>query len=60
MDPEAKFLNMYINTLTEQVKQLTMDKTLLTVRLTLANEQIEEMKKQHVSVPQYSSEQQPS
>ena len=58
MEPEAKFLNMYINTLTEQVKQLTMDKTLLTVRLTLATEQIEELKKQ-ISAPQYQSEQQP-
>lgn len=60
MDSEAKFLNLYISTLTEQVKQLTMDKTLLTVRLTLVNEQLEELKKQSQSSSQYPSEQQPS
>lgn len=39
-----KFLNKYISSLAEQVKALTMDKTMLTTQLALAQEEIEELK----------------
>ena len=41
-----KFLNRYINSLGEQVKALTMEKTMLTTQLAMAQEEIEELKKQ--------------
>jgi chromosome segregation ATPase len=41
-----KFLNRYINSLGEQVKSLTMEKTMLTTQLAMAQEEIEELKKQ--------------
>lgn len=41
-----KFLNRYISSLAEQVKALTMEKTMLTTQLALAQEEIEELKKQ--------------
>jgi len=41
-----KFLNKYISSLAEQVKALTMDKTMLTTQLALAQEEIEELKRQ--------------
>lgn len=41
-----KFLNKYISSLAEQVKSLTMEKTMLTTQLALAQEEIEELKKQ--------------
>jgi len=44
-----KFLNKYISSLAEQVKALTMDKTMLTTQLALAQEEIEELK---TKVPQ--------
>jgi uncharacterized protein YnzC (UPF0291/DUF896 family) len=44
-----KFLNKYINALAEQVKTLTMEKTMLVTQLALAQEEIEELKAQ---VPQ--------
>ena len=40
-----KFLNKYISSLGEQVKNLTMEKTMLTTQLALAQEEIEELKK---------------
>lgn len=41
-----KFLNKYITTLAEQVKTLTMEKTMLVAKLAVAYEEIEELKKQ--------------
>lgn len=41
-----KFLNKYITSLAEQVKTLTMEKTMLVTQLALAQEEIEELKKQ--------------
>lgn len=41
-----KFLNKYIASLAEQVKTLTMEKTMLTTQLTMAQEELEELKKQ--------------
>lgn len=40
-----KFLNKYISSLGEQVKNLTMEKTMLITQLALAQEEIEELKK---------------
>lgn len=41
-----KFLNKYIASLAEQVKTLTMEKTMLTTQLAMAQEELEELKKQ--------------
>jgi len=41
-----KFLNKYIASLGEQVKQLTMEKTMLTTQLAMAQEELEELRKQ--------------
>lgn len=41
-----KFLNKYITALAEQVKTLTMEKTMLVTQLALAQEEIEELKAQ--------------
>jgi hypothetical protein len=41
-----KFLNKYIASLAEQVKTLTMEKTMLTTQLAMAMEELEELKKQ--------------
>ena len=41
-----KFLNRYIASLAEQVKTLTMEKTMLTTQLAMAQEELEELKKQ--------------
>jgi predicted RNase H-like nuclease (RuvC/YqgF family) len=40
-----KLLNKYIASLGEQVKQLTMEKTMLSAQLALTQEELEEMKK---------------
>lgn len=42
-----KFLNKYIASLAEQVKSLTMEKTMLTTQLAMAQEELEEMKKKY-------------
>ena len=44
-----KFLNKYIASLAEQVKTLTMEKTMLTTQLAMAQEELEELKKQSAS-----------
>jgi len=44
-----KFLNIYITSLVEQVKKLTMEKIMLETQLALTKEEIEELKTQ---VPQ--------
>lgn len=41
-----KLLNKYIASLGEQVKQLTMEKTMLSAQLALVQEELEELKKQ--------------
>lgn len=41
-----KFLNRYISSLGEQVKALTMEKTMLVTQLAIAQEEIAELKKQ--------------
>jgi len=40
-----KLLNKYIASLGEQVKQLTMEKTMLSAQLAIAQEELEELKK---------------
>lgn len=45
-----KFLNIYITSLVEQVKKLTMEKIMLETQLALTKEEIEELKTQ-VSQP---------
>jgi hypothetical protein len=41
-----KFLNKYIYILAEQVKTLTMEKTMLTTQLAVAQEELQELKNQ--------------
>jgi len=41
-----KFLNKYIQTLAEQVKTLTMEKTMLATQLAMAQEELQELKNQ--------------
>lgn len=41
-----KFLNRYISSLGEQVKTLTMEKTMLVTQLAMAQEEIAELKNQ--------------
>jgi hypothetical protein len=48
-----KFLNKYIASLGEQVKQLTMEKTMLSTQLALLQEELEELKK-NTSTPEQS------
>lgn len=45
-----KFLNRYIASLAEQVKQLTMEKTMLTTQLAMVQEELEELRK-NVELP---------
>lgn len=52
-----KFLNKYIASLAEQVKGLTMEKTMLTTQLALAQEEIEELKKQLSKSPDQENSQ---
>lgn len=47
-----KFLNKYIASLGEQVKQLTMEKIMLSAQLALATEELEDLKKQ-LSAPEH-------
>lgn len=47
-----KFLNKYIASLGEQVKQLTMEKIMLTAQLAIVQEELEEIKKQ-LPVPEH-------
>ncbi len=46
-----KFLNKYIASLGEQVKQLTMEKTMLSAQLALTQEELEELKKKLETPP---------
>ena len=43
---QTTFFNKYIATLAEQLKTLTMEKTMLITQLSLANEEMEELRKQ--------------
>jgi hypothetical protein len=43
-----KFLNKYIQTLAEQVKTLTMEKTMLATQLAMAQEELQELKNQAI------------
>jgi len=43
---QTTFFNKYIAALAEQLKTLTMEKTMLITQLSLANEEIEELRKQ--------------
>lgn len=43
---QTKFFNKYITALAEQLKTLTMEKTMLITQLSLANEEMEELRKQ--------------
>lgn len=47
---QTTFFNKYIATLAEQLKTLTMEKTMLITQLSLANEEIEELRK-HIPQP---------
>jgi hypothetical protein len=51
-----KFLNKYIASLAEQVKSLTMEKTMLATQLAMAQEELEEMKKKYEPTSSPSSE----
>jgi len=46
-----KFLNKYIASLGEQVKQLTMEKTMLATQLAMAQEELEELRKKTDTPP---------
>lgn len=46
-----KLVNKYIAALGEQVKQLTMEKTMLAAQLALTQEELEELKKKIESSP---------
>jgi hypothetical protein len=43
---QTTFFNKYIAALAEQLKTLTMEKTMLITQLSLANEEMEELRKQ--------------
>jgi len=43
-----KFLNKYIQTFAEQVKTLTMEKTMLATQLAMAQEELQELKNQAI------------
>lgn len=43
---QTTFFNKYIAALAEQLKTLTLEKTMLITQLSLANEEIEELRKQ--------------
>jgi hypothetical protein len=54
---QTTFFNKYIAALAEQLKTLTMEKTMLITQLSLANEEMEELRKQisqQVPVPDTS------
>lgn len=43
---QTKFFNKYVAALAEQLKTLTLEKTMLVTQLSLANEEMEELRKQ--------------
>ena len=45
-----KFLNRYIASLAEQVKTLTMEKTMLATQLAMVQEELDELKKQNAPI----------
>lgn len=49
-----KFLNRYIASLAEQVKALTMEKTMLATQLAMVQEELDELRKQ-TSEPTHSN-----
>jgi len=53
---QTKLINQYINNLAEKLKALTLDNVMLSTQLTLANEEIVELKK----VIEQASEETPS